>query len=246
MSTLTARLKKSEFEARIFVSLGIVAAVTLPSLLLFRDAPSPFVIAGALRGADAGTATSWGYGIVAAFLALLSIFRMWAGSILTPQRVMAFKIQVDQLNTEGPYRIVRNPIYLADLSAMCAFALCLPWIGLVMPVLFALHYSSIIRYEEVSLSARYGEAYSTYSGEVPRLLPSPRRLAILPVALREFRLTPSGVRHNALFALFVPGMCVAAYSQNFLHALLIGLPGVIDWAVIHTVIGTRKRASGAP
>lgn len=240
MSTLAAKLKKSEFEARIFVSLGIVAVVTLPSLLLFRDTPSLFVIAGALLGADAGTALSWGYGIVAAFLAVCSIFRMWAGSILTPERVMAFKIQVDKLNTEGPYRIVRNPIYLADLSAMCAFALCLPWVGLVMPVLFYFHYVRIIQYEEVSLSARYGEAYREYSAEVPRLLPSPTRIAIVPAALREFRLTPSGFRHNALFILFVPGMFVAAFTQNFLHALVIGLPGVIDWAVIHTVIGTRK------
>jgi protein-S-isoprenylcysteine O-methyltransferase Ste14 len=240
MSTVAAKLKKSEFEARIFVSLGIVAVVTLPSLLLFKDTPSLFVIAGALLGADAPTALSWGYGIVAAFLAVCSIFRMWAGSILTAQRVMAFKIQIDKLNTEGPYRIVRNPIYLADLSAMCAFGLCLPWVGLVMPVLFYFHYVRIIQYEEVSLSARYGEAYREYSAEVPRLLPSPIRMAILPVALREFHLTPSGFRHNALFILFVPGMCVAAFTQNFLHALIIGLPGVIDWAVIHTVIGTRK------
>jgi protein-S-isoprenylcysteine O-methyltransferase Ste14 len=242
MSTLAARLKKSEFEARIFVSLGIVAVVTLPSLLLFKDTPSPFVVAGALLGADAGMAVSWGYGIVATLLAVCSIFRMWAGSILTPERVMAFKIQVDKLNTEGPYRIVRNPIYLADLSAICAFGLCLPWVGLVMPVLFYLHYVRIIQYEEVSLSARYGEAYRKYSAEVPRLLPSPRCIAVLPLALREFQLTPNGFRHNALFVLFVPGMILAAFTQNFMHALFIGLPGVIDWAVIHTVIGTRKQA----
>jgi hypothetical protein len=98
----------------------------------------------------------------------------------------------------------------------------------------------IIQYEEIALSARYGEAYKKYSEEVPRLLPSPGRVSILPVALREFRLTPEGVRHNALYTLFVPGLCVAAFTQNFLHALFIGLPGVIDWAVIHTVIGTRK------
>jgi hypothetical protein len=41
--------------------------------------------------------------------------------------------------------------------------------------------------------------------------------------------------------LFVPGFLVAAYTDNFLHALFIGLPGVVDWAVRHTVIGTRKQ-----
>jgi protein-S-isoprenylcysteine O-methyltransferase Ste14 len=241
MSTLAAQLKRTEFEARIFVSLGIVTLIALPSLLFFKNAPSLFVLTGAFFGADASTAMQYGYGIVGAFLAVCSLFRMWAGSILTPERVMAFKVQVDKLHTEGPYRIVRNPIYLADLSAMCAFALCLPWVGIIMPVLFCFHYVRIIQYEEVSFSVPYGEEYERYSVEVPRLLPSLRRLAILPVALREFRLTPNGFRHNALFVLFVPGMFIAAFTQNFLYALIIGLPGVIDWAVIHTVIGTRKR-----
>jgi protein-S-isoprenylcysteine O-methyltransferase Ste14 len=242
MSTLAARLKKSEFEARIFVSLGIVAAVTFPSLLLFSDTPTIFAIGGALVGCEAGTAVSAGYLIVAACLTACSVFRMWAGSILTAERVMAFKIQVDRLNREGPYRIVRNPIYLADFCAMCAFGLCLPWVGFLLPVLFYFHYISIIRYEERSLAARFGIAYGQYAEVVPRLLPSFRQIRTLPQALREFSLTPNGIRHNALFLLFVPGFVVAAHTLNFLHAVIIGLPGVIDWAVVHTIIGTRKRA----
>ncbi len=241
MSMSSARLKRSEFEGRIFVSFGIVGAVTIPALALFGDAPTPIALVGALVGADAPGAVSRGYGLVAAFLALCSLFRMWAGSVLTPDRVMAFKVQIDTLTREGPYRIVRNPIYLADLSAMSAFALCLPWVGLIMPVLFYLHYVRIIGYEEDAFAGRFGGEYERYAAEVPRLLPSLRRTAVLPAALREFSLTPAGVRHNALFVLFIPGMCVAAYTQNFLHALIIGLPGLIDWAVIHTVIGTRIR-----
>jgi protein-S-isoprenylcysteine O-methyltransferase Ste14 len=243
MSTLTARLKKSEFEARIFVSLGIVAVVTIPSLLLFKESPSALVVAGALAGLDAARSVTAGYIVVALILAACSLFRMWAGSILTPERVMAFKIQTDQLNREGPYRLVRNPIYLADYCAMCAFGLCLPWVGLVMPALFYLHYVSIIRYEEVSLRSRFGESYRQYEADVPRLLPSARQIRELPAALREFCLTPTGFRHNALYVLFVPGFCVAAYTQNFLYALFIGLPGVFDWAIIHTVIGTRKKGN---
>jgi protein-S-isoprenylcysteine O-methyltransferase Ste14 len=240
MTTFTPQLKRLEFEARIFVSLGIVAAVTVPSLTLFSGQPPLIVMFGAILGTDAATAVRWGYTFVAAFLALCSILRMWAGSILTPERVMAFVVRVDKLNTEGPYRLVRNPIYLADFGAMCAFALCLPWVGVVMPFLFFVHYVNIIRYEEVSLFSRFGSAYEQYAREVPRLLPSPSALRHLPRALGEFRLTAEGLRHNALFVLFVPGFCVAALTHNFLHALLIGLPGVIDWAVIHTIIGRRK------
>ncbi len=241
MSTLAARLRQSEFEARIFVSLGIALSVSLPSLLFFKQAPSLLVLIGGAAGLNEATSISTGYGIVAGFLALSSLLRMWAGSVLTAERVMAFKVQVDKLNTLGPYRIVRNPIYLADFGAVAALALCLPWVGLLMPLLFYFHYTRIIQYEEVSLLARYGDEFVHYISEVPRLFPSPRRIAALSQALKEFQLTPNGFRHNALFVLFVPGMIVAAVTQNFLYGLVIGLPGIIDWAIIHTVIGIRKQ-----
>ena len=241
MTTFAARLKKSEFEARIFVSLSIVAAVTVPSLVLFRDVPAIIVLAGSLIGLDAGTAQSAGFGTVGAVLACCTILRMWAGSLLTPERVMAFRVQVDALDTRGPYRLVRNPIYLADFVAMCSFALCLPPSGLVMPILFYLHYTRIIQYEEISLAARFNEAYAAYADQVPRLLPRLRHGGHLPLALREFGFNAHGVRHNALYVLFIPGFCVAAVTHDFLHAVLIGLPGVFDWAIIHTVIGTRHR-----
>jgi S-adenosylmethionine-diacylglycerol 3-amino-3-carboxypropyl transferase len=48
-----------------------------------------------------------------------------------------------------------------------------------------------------------------------------------------------GLRHNALYTLFVPGFIAAAVTDNLLLALLIGFPGVIDWAVVHTRIGTK-------
>lgn len=240
MTTFASRLKKSEFEARIFVSLSIVATVTVPSLVLFPKVPAMIVVAGVFVGMDPGTALKAGFVFVAAILAWCTLLRMWAGSILTPERVMAFKIQVDALDTRGPYRLVRNPIYLADFIAMCSFALCLPATGLVMPVLFYLHYVRIIQYEEISLAERFGEAYGAYADQVPRLVPRPRQCLRLPLALREFRLTAHGVRHNALYVLFIPGFCVAAATNEFLHAALIGLPGVIDWAVVHTIIGTRR------
>jgi hypothetical protein len=123
---------------------------------------------------------------------------------------------------------------------MGAFGLCLPWPGILMPCLFAWHYERIIRYEEISLQRTYGEEYEAFAREVPRLLPRPLAGRSLKAALGEFRITPTGVRHNALFLLFVPGFLVAASSRDFLHALFIGVPGVIDWAVIHTKIGRRE------
>ncbi len=56
----------------------------------------------------------------------------------------------------------------------------------------------------------------------------------------KIQITYDGLRHNALYMLFIPGYLVAALEQDFLYAVLIGLPGVIDWAIVHTRIGLER------
>lgn len=233
-------LQKAEFEARIFVSFGIVASVCILSATVFAGKPSLFVLCGQLLGITSATAMTFGYLSEVAVMILASLLRMWAGSVLTPHRVMAFRVQVDALKTTGPYRLVRNPIYLADFIALCGFSLCLPLAGLLMPVLFYVHYVRLIMYEEGSLRQEFGERFEEYERGAPRLIPDLPSFKILGSALREFTITGEGIRHNALYALFIPGFIVAAMSQEFWYAAVIGLPGVIDWAVIHTKIGVRK------
>ena len=239
MNRSSAGVLKREFESRIFISLGIVATGCLICAVLFRGSPSLLEIIGRAAGFRDTASREGGYLFLAVAMAALSVFRMWAGSALTPRRVMAFKVQTDCLRTSGPYLLVRNPIYLADYCAMCGFALCLPPAGLLIPVLFLLHYLRLIRYEEESLGSGFGDDYRRFLGSVPRLFPNTSSLRALPSAFRDFRITAEGFRHNALYVLFVPGFVVAALRGEFLPAALIGLPGVIDWAVVHTRIGVR-------
>jgi hypothetical protein len=173
-------------------------------------------------------------------MAFVSIVRMWAGTELTAARVMAFRVQVDEFHTSGPYRLVRNPIYLADFLAMCAFSLCLPTVALLMPVLFWIHYERLIIYEELSLASGFRESFAAYAATTPRLFPSWKSLGLLPVAIGEFRLSVEGIRHNALYLLFVPGFVAAACTGEFLLAALTGLPAVADWAIVHTKLGVRR------
>ena len=240
MSRLLRRLWRIEFEGRILVSFGIVAMVTALSYGVLPDGPSALELIGSASGRAPRDALRCGYLCLAFLFGLCSVIRMWAGSLLTPGRVMSFAIQTDLFSRQGPYRVVRNPIYFSDLTALTLVAACLPWPALVMPVLFGVHYGSIIRYEEAALADRFGPPYESFMAEVPRILPTPRSLLQLPRALREFRVTPGGARHNALWVLLVPGMIVAAVTLSFPSAALIGLPAVVDWAVIHTIIGVRK------
>ena len=240
MSALSIDLLKREFESRIFVSLGIVAAACAASALLYPGTPSSMVILGSLAGIGAEAARPPGFLVLAGVMALVSVVRMWAGTELTAPRVMAFRVQVDEFHTSGPYRLVRNPIYLADFLAMCAFSLCLPPVALLMPVVFWIHYERLIGYEELSLAAGFRERFASYAASTPRLFPSLASLGRLPGALREFRLSTEGIRHNALYVLFVPGFIAAAWTDEFLPAALIGLPAVADWAIVHTRLGVRR------
>ncbi len=240
MNIALSKLQQLEFEARIFISLGIVAFICALSFLGGADSQPTVVRVAYAFGFSGQAALTISYTFGATIMALISLLRMWAGSVLTPTRVMAFKVQVTALKTSGPYRIVRNPIYLADFMAMCVFALCLPPIALLMPVLFYVHYRNLISFEEESFNKSFALSVEEYRSNTPRFLPSLKSLTYVREALREFTISREGFRHNALFVLFVPGFAVAAVTHAFIHVILIGLPAVIDWAIIHTKIGRAK------
>jgi protein-S-isoprenylcysteine O-methyltransferase Ste14 len=74
------------------------------------------------------------------------------------------------LVTSGPYRVTRNPIYIAFLLMFGGLACALdnPWFLVLMPVLAAVLDIGVIRREERYLDAKFGEAYRTYCRNVRR------------------------------------------------------------------------------
>ena len=252
------RIRKPWFEARIFISLSIVTVVTLLSFLGFKETPAILKTAGNQLGFTNDQSWLCGYFFVAFLILMSSLIRMWSGSVLTSRTVMTFKVQNSKFLISGPYKLVRHPIYFADMVAFVAFSLCLTPIGLLMPVLIRLHYSQLMNYEESMLTAEFGESYTEYSNSVPRIWPGVRQISQLLKPPLDFKINFDGFRHNAQYILFIPGLIVSAFTGKFIHAVLIGLPAVIDWAVIHTIIGVstapgqkqeekskRKRLSGS-
>jgi S-adenosylmethionine-diacylglycerol 3-amino-3-carboxypropyl transferase len=240
MTDLLLAIRKLEFECRIFVSFGLVLLISALSFSVFASRPLNAVIAGGLVGIPEARARALGYLAAALFAAAASFLRIWSGSVLTSRRMMSFAVKTDALLSAGPYALVRNPIYLADLIAFTGFALCLPPIGLLLPVLLALHYTQLIGYEERSLRKEFGKDYEVYRGRVPRLLPDWGGRKRLGAAFRDLRITPDGIRHNALYLLFIPGFILAAVTGKLVWAVAVGLPAVVDWAVVHTKIGVAK------
>ena len=157
--------------------------------------------------------------------------------------MMRFRVQVDTLIVKGPYSIVRNPIYLADLIAFFGFALCLPHIGLLLPVLLYMHYIRLIKYEEKSLNETFNDTYQQYISGTPRLIPGLRSLGNSAKAFRDIEFNRDGLRHNSLYIFFIPGFIVSAITFKLIWAIIIGLPAVIDWAIVHTKIGVGRKTS---
>jgi protein-S-isoprenylcysteine O-methyltransferase Ste14 len=80
----------------------------------------------------------------------------------------------DRLVTDGPYRIMRNPIYFGALLIFLGAALIsgvfLSIICIGIGFLFFIPY---IKKEEKELYHKFGEAYLEYKKEVPPLIPIP-------------------------------------------------------------------------
>lgn len=237
MNSFSVKIRKFEFENRIFISFGIVLVICVISLTIFSGFPPISVALGGIMGLSLNTSYSTGFLVSALFVVAASFLRIWAGSFLSSHRMMAFPVQNDALIIRGPYRIIRNPIYLADLIAFFGFVFILSPIGLLLPILLFLHYTQLIQYEEVSLERNFPKAFNKYKKEVPQLLPSPRDLKAALTAFKEFSANRDGLRHNGVYLLLIPGFITASFTHNILHAIVIGLPGVIDWAIIHTKIG---------
>jgi protein-S-isoprenylcysteine O-methyltransferase Ste14 len=79
------------------------------------------------------------------------------------------------LVASGPFRWVRNPLYIGNIALWMGLALVgkVPWLVAPIALLLALEYHAIVRWEENLLAARIGEPYRDYARLVPRWIPRP-------------------------------------------------------------------------
>ncbi len=84
--------------------------------------------------------------------------------------------QGDRLVQDGPYSLVRNPMYLGILLIELGLVVILFkwWVGVVFGGVFIFRYILLMRSEEKKLVVLFGEEYSRYMSRVPRLIPSLR------------------------------------------------------------------------
>jgi protein-S-isoprenylcysteine O-methyltransferase Ste14 len=93
--------------------------------------------------------------------------RIWAAGHLQKEQLMT---------TGGPYRIIRNPLYVG--SFLIAIGFCIVagsiWIWILAIAYFVLCYLPVIRFEENTLQQKFGSDYSAYAAAVRAFRPGIR------------------------------------------------------------------------
>lgn len=81
---------------------------------------------------------------------------------------------VPRLIHAGPFRYVRNPLYLANIAmyALCGVAFGFGGVSLFIAAYFAVQYHFIVAFEEDTLKREFGVAYEFYCARVARWLPA--------------------------------------------------------------------------
>ncbi|MEY2536382.1 MAG: hypothetical protein QOG67_122 [Verrucomicrobiota bacterium] len=171
------RATKFEFERRFWIICGIFAVGFFLSKFdhVSFAAALRHLVAPSLASGSPQTTNVFRLIIGAgALLVLLSAaLRTWAAAYLRTDIVHDNRQHSEALVADGPFRYVRNPLYLANLpmaAGIGVMASRLGWLFLVLANwLFV--YRLIFR-EEESLRQSQGESYRAYCRAVPRFWPS--------------------------------------------------------------------------
>lgn len=104
--------------------------------------------------------------------AVAAVLRVWGTAYLGAGTVQHGEMKAGAVLADGPFRYVRNPLYLGSWFMTVAMAFLMPVSGAAFAmVLVAAFLMRLILGEETFLSGELGESYRAYKSAVPRLVP---------------------------------------------------------------------------
>jgi protein-S-isoprenylcysteine O-methyltransferase Ste14 len=107
-----------------------------------------------------------------ACLVLGTILRVWGTAYLGSGVMRGAAMQGETFVAAGPYRYVRNPLYLGSWLLALGVSVLMPPSGAAFfLVAFSIFVLLLIRAEERFLSTKQGDLYQQYRQNVPRLWP---------------------------------------------------------------------------
>src|ERR1700722_9352855 len=111
--------------------------------------------------------------VLGALIALAgAVLRVWGTAYLGYSTVHHGDMQAGAVMADGPYRFIRNPLYLGGWFMMLAISLLMPPSGaLFSMVLLTIFFVRLILGEEAFLTTQLGQPYREYLHAVPRMIP---------------------------------------------------------------------------
>src|ERR1019366_1948549 len=175
--TWKSRLMASDLEFR--HRFWIIAAIFWVGFSLYAidHKNSGHILAQSLAHLRGATNSSLDHRLVFAAAALIAVLastvRTWGTAYLRPEVMVSMRLQTSRLVADGPYRFVRNPLYLRNIMIAVAMGLMASRLGLAVLVIGnTLFVYRLILREEAELEATRGDSYRANSAAVPRLLPA--------------------------------------------------------------------------
>lgn len=92
------------------------------------------------------------------------VVRLWASGHVIKNRVLA---------TNGPYALVRHPLYSGNILTLAGFALGsgLWWSWVILLLLLAIFYPTAVEYEDRKLRGTFGPDWTRWATKTPALVP---------------------------------------------------------------------------
>ena len=184
-----------------------------------------------------------GIGIAAAVMLVLMAgcfaLRLWGSSYLRADVVWSDDSRTDSLIVAGPFRYVRNPLYLGNVLmalGMGAFAPAVGWA--VINLLNMAFIAALIHWEELGLRERYGEQFTRYCAAVPALFPR-----MVPVQ-GNAQIEPSikqGMRAEIFVGCLLLGMILVFVVPGIYKYVLFAMLYVVGIALQRVAAGGSAR-----
>jgi protein-S-isoprenylcysteine O-methyltransferase Ste14 len=169
--------------------------------------------------------------------------RSWASAYLSSAVVHDTRLHADRLVADGPFRYVRNPLYLGNVLLSIGMGFLASRLGaVVLIVAHTFFLLRLIRREEEALAATGRESFERYRAAVPSLVPSlTPRVPASGVAPRWGQ----GILGEAFFWIIALSMVVFALTlESRVLPIATAIGFVIYWALF--AVWKRRDRSSRP
>ncbi len=167
-------------------------------------------------------------------LAILgALVRTWAAAYLRSEVIHDSKIHGEKLVADGPYRHVRNPLYLGAVLFAAGFSMTASRLGFVVTVGgLALFYYRLIAREESLLRETQGESYRQFLATVPRLMPSLSPRATTRGLAPRWGQAVIGEASMWIFVIVLMSFAVTLDQRVFLAMAASGAAASLFWRAV--------------